>query len=69
MQTGQEELISSTAYYHQCLEAVTESALIQALIKLLIVEECEPNKKVIDVIVERISVGNRVGFFSPFNIS
>lgn len=60
LQTGMEELISSTAYYHLCLDTVTEPPLIQALVKLLIVEECERNKKIIEVIVERISVGNRL---------
>ncbi|VDK52185.1 unnamed protein product [Anisakis simplex] len=60
LQSGQEELISSTAYYHLCIDTVTEPALIQALIKLLVVEECDRNKKIIDVIVERIAPGNRL---------
>lgn len=60
LQNGQEELISSTAYYHLCVDTVTEPSLIHALIKLLLVEECERSKKIIDVIVERISLGNRL---------
>ncbi|OZC05765.1 hypothetical protein X798_07260, partial [Onchocerca flexuosa] len=59
LQGGQDELISSTVYYHLCLDSVTEPALIQAIIKLLLIESCEDNKKVLDVIVERISAGNR----------
>ncbi|VDK83629.1 unnamed protein product [Onchocerca ochengi] len=60
LQGGQDELISSTVYYHLCLDSVTEPALIQAVIKLLLIESCEDNKKVLDVIVERISAGNRL---------
>ncbi|EFO24916.2 hypothetical protein LOAG_03568 [Loa loa] len=60
LQGGQDELISSTAYYHLCLDSVTETALIQAIVKLLLNESCESNKKVLDVIVERISAGNRL---------
>ncbi|CAG9540715.1 unnamed protein product [Cercopithifilaria johnstoni] len=60
LQGGQDELISSTAYYHLCLDSVTETALIQTIVKLLLVENCEGNKKVLDVIVERISAGNRL---------
>uniref|UniRef100_A0A183V0S7 DUF5917 domain-containing protein n=2 Tax=Toxocara canis TaxID=6265 RepID=A0A183V0S7_TOXCA len=60
LQSGQEELISSTAYYHLCVDTVTEPPLIHALVKLLLVEECERNKKIIDVIVERIAFGNRL---------
>ncbi|VBB26324.1 unnamed protein product [Acanthocheilonema viteae] len=60
LQGGQDELISSTAYYHLCLDSVTETALIQTLVKLLLIESCEGNKKVLDVIVERISAGNRL---------
>lgn len=57
-------MISSTAYYHLCLDSVTEPVLIQAVVKLLISEKCEDNKKVIDIIVERISAGNRVSYIS-----
>uniref|UniRef100_A0A915Q0L8 FHF complex subunit HOOK-interacting protein C-terminal domain-containing protein n=1 Tax=Setaria digitata TaxID=48799 RepID=A0A915Q0L8_9BILA len=60
LQGGQDELISSTAYYHLCLESVTEASLVQTIIKLLFNESCEGNKKVLDVIVERISAGNRL---------
>ncbi|MCP9258932.1 POPLD domain protein [Dirofilaria immitis] len=60
LQGGQDELISSTAYYHLCLDSVTETALIQAIVKLLLIESCEDNKKVLDVIIERISAGNRL---------
>ena len=59
-QTGQEELVSSTAYYHLCLDTITEAPLIQAFLKFLIVEESQENKKVIDIVIERISIGNRV---------
>uniref|UniRef100_A0A0R3RYK7 DUF5917 domain-containing protein n=1 Tax=Elaeophora elaphi TaxID=1147741 RepID=A0A0R3RYK7_9BILA len=60
LQGGQDELISSTAYYHLCLDSVTETALIQTIVKLLLIESCEGNKKVLDVIVERIAAGNRL---------
>ncbi|VDN04149.1 unnamed protein product [Thelazia callipaeda] len=59
LEGGQDELISSTAYYHLCLESVTEPALVQTVIKLLLVES-DNNKRVVDVIVERISYGNRL---------
>uniref|UniRef100_A0AAF5PSA1 FHF complex subunit HOOK-interacting protein C-terminal domain-containing protein n=2 Tax=Wuchereria bancrofti TaxID=6293 RepID=A0AAF5PSA1_WUCBA len=60
LQGGQDELISSTAYYHLCLDSVTEAVLVQTIVKLLLNESCESNKTVLDVIVERISAGNRL---------
>uniref|UniRef100_A0A0N5AU75 DUF5917 domain-containing protein n=1 Tax=Syphacia muris TaxID=451379 RepID=A0A0N5AU75_9BILA len=60
LQNGQEDLVSATTYYHLCLDAITEAPLIQAFLKLLIVEESPTNKKVIEVIIERISSGNKL---------
>ncbi|MFH4981372.1 hypothetical protein AB6A40_008081 [Gnathostoma spinigerum] len=60
LQSGQEELISSTAYYHLCFEVATEKSLLHALIKLLLVEQSGTNRKIIEVIIDRISPGNKL---------
>ncbi|KAK0416817.1 hypothetical protein QR680_012700 [Steinernema hermaphroditum] len=55
LQSGVDEVISVTAYFHLCLETVTESPLLQALLRLLILEPVNGvDSTLMDLIVRRM---------------
>ncbi|TKR77669.1 hypothetical protein L596_018596 [Steinernema carpocapsae] len=55
-QNGIDEIVSVTAYFHLCLETVTETPLIQALIKLLIVETVNGSESnLLELILKRMA--------------
>ncbi|VDM59624.1 unnamed protein product [Angiostrongylus costaricensis] len=63
LQEEQEGVAAATVYLQLCVETVTEASLIRTLIRMLLLEVDDENQLLIEVIVGRISSGDKVNVF------
>lgn len=63
-----DKFLSRIAYFHLCIEIITEPAMIQAILKMLTAAETNvPDMNLLEVILDKMNSSDRVNAFMVQN--